>query len=460
MERDFDKYIKLEHYLNRYKFKQISIGGTLADQYRLLQINGSPKFFKISILYIYELFSFYVNLLKPTKLFINKEIIATHSINKPHINNMINPIKEHFSDRLVLIHNPEIVHHNSDIFLIPLKKTFHTPCEDILSISLWHFHFQIMFFLKRKRLRLSFSESFFIILKVLHQIRIISFYDYQFKNSKKRPAVIVTTFDRNSIASPLILTGKKFGISTVTLVHGVINDYGYTPVLADYIYCHGIIQYNQLIDLKVPAKKIRITGTSIIRELGETDYEISKCIGEFKICIGIDAALSWQNIDFLITETIKACSQFENSELIIKLHPSQDKEIFNHYEQLSSKVKVLASSEIDNLALFKQTNLLIVNNSGLGIEAALNEVPVAIFKLPGIDLNMGKVMIESAGCPLITSSDDLKKLVSKMINDKDYVKELRSAGKAFARKYYYATGKTASGIIIQYLEQLLKHTNK
>ena len=57
------------------------------------------------------------------------------------------------------------------------------------------------------------------------------------------PVAILTDFDRNHLWSVLVMVGRRLGIPTYSLVHGVLNDHaiGFVPVVADKVFCWGEI---------------------------------------------------------------------------------------------------------------------------------------------------------------------------------------------------------------------------
>jgi hypothetical protein len=455
MENGYEKYINLERYLNCFKYKGIPVGGTLADKFILADLHGVNSILNTLLDYVSELYGMFISLFARKKYFANTQIIATRLANKSHFNNMMNPLIDHFGKSLTLVINPAIKDVYPGVQTISIKDTFKTNARDIFSIIGLYLKIKFKLISKRRRLKLSYKEVFYYSICLLHQIRIISFYYLQFKTRKILPKVILTEFDRNNIASPLILAAKYFNIPTVTLVHGIFDKYGFVPVLANYIYCFGNEQKKQLIDLKVPESRIKVTGTSIIRELDQQLYRTeSNFDKKFIVCLGINP-ISKIDIDWMLETILKVKKRLDNIELIIKLHPSQNKNAFIRYENIKNNIRVLASNEIDNMALFQMIDLLIVHNTGLGIEAMLNNVLVAILDIPGTDLGMGIKMVEKGGAPLLKDDRDIQKFIDEILTDKDYKIRLKQNEKVFAREYYYATGADAVKNIVTEIETLL-----
>lgn len=445
------KYILLERYLNRFKFLDIPLGGVVADQYIMVGINGVPGGKKILMNLLIDFFYLTKSVLKKTNRISFNKVILTRISDKPHIKNIILPLINNFMPDVTVIENPGVSKNNLDYQAISVKETFNTPIKFLLSIFLCIYDLLFHLIKNRRKLQLTPKETIYYLICIFHQLKILAFYDYQFKNNFSVPKVVVVEFDRNSIVSPLILAANKHKIPTITLVHGVINNYGFAPVLADKVFCFGEIQKQQLLRQGVPARQIVITGTSIVDFNPDSGINERKAHSPFVLCLGI-SPFGKDKINYFIEECVKAITKRDDAKLLIKLHPSHKIEDFKHYE--AENIHVLSSTSIKNADLFCDIDLLIVHNSGLGVEAAMAGVPVAVFDIPGLDLGMGKIMVEEGGFKLLKNHTEINTYVNLLgITDNFSIEIKRSIG--FANKFYYSTGTRASKIIVEKIWKII-----
>jgi hypothetical protein len=443
------RYDRLERYLNRLKYSGVPMGGTLADQLALTQLHGVQSARK-SFLHLFWDFSYLLfSVFRKKRPILNTRIIATWLIDKHHFNNMMIPLIRAFKDQITVISNPDNIKKTQKTNLISIRETYNTPVRAIPGIL--YYFCQVVFLLFRNRKRLDFSnkELLFYSQTLFHQAKIISFYDYQFNKSKSKPRIAVTEFDRNSIASPMVLTARKNGIKTITLVHGIIGD-DFTPLLADRIFCFGEIQRVQLMERNVPAERIKITGTSIIPEFKEfKSRRNNNNRPTIIVCLGVQP-LKKIYLDYKLKTVIEAASHLSQVELIIKLHPSQRKEDFIHLQGISSRVNVLSSSDIDNADLFSKIDLLIINFSGLGVEAMHYGVPVILIRTRDEE---NRYLTDSfakwSGLPVFETSSELESIINTILYDRTYLDGLSNKGKEFAGRFYYATGSRAVSNIVR-----------
>lgn len=447
MEKD-SQYDLLERYLNRLKFTGVPMGGTLGDQLALTKSHGVQSIRKTLVHLFWDLSQLLFSIFRKNKPLLNTRILATWLIDKSHFNNMIIPLIDSFKEQITVISNPANVKKIQRANLISLRESYNTPIRAIPSIICYYGKVLFLLFRNRQRLDLCNKELIFYTFRLFHQAKIISFYDYQFNKSKSKPRIVVTEFDRNSIASPLILTAKKNGIKTITLVHGVIGNY-FTPVLADRIFCFGEIQRDQLIERNVSKERIKITGTSIIPDFKEFKVSRNRNNSTLTVCLGVQT-LKKIYLDLKLKTVIEAAIQVRTVELIIKLHPSQKKEDFIHLQEINSCIKVVSSSEIDNLDLFSKIDLLIINFSGLGIEAMYYGVPVILIQTKDEETQyMFDLIAKLSGLPVFETSSELVSIFNTVMNDRSYLDDLANKGKIFANRFYYATGSSAVSNIVR-----------
>ena len=455
MDEKYLKNIRIERYINIIKFLGIPMGGTLSDQFQLGEIHGIQSIKATTKDLLVEALRVLLSMFRKKSFIVNTRVIGTWIANKHHYRNMMVPLIEHFNKNITVIYNPEIknVDQLYNANFISIKETYITPLNYIPYLIRFISVILFAFITKRKRLNLNFRELYYYAVLLFHQGRIIAFYDNQFKRQKNQVRLVVTEYDRNSVAAPLVLTAKKHGIKTITMVHGVIEAKGFTPLLADYIFCFGEIQKNQLVKQHVPGEKIRVTGTTIIPTFKEIERRRKQKDPVLRVCLGI-SPIKQEHLNDMINTVVETVSDKSSVELIIKLHPSHMKENFIHLEEQHRNIKVLSSKEIDNMDLFGKIDLLIINFSGLGIEAMYQKVPVVLMKTHKGETGLVDLIVKWSTLPVFETSGELHSILSRIMTDSKYLDDLSKTGKVFADKYYYATGFEAAQNIINELTEI------
>jgi hypothetical protein len=250
--------------------------------------------------------------------------------------------------------------------------------------------------------------------------------------------LVVVDFDRHDLNAPLVLAANESQIKTVSLVHGVINPpYGFYPLLTDEIWVWGNHQKELMIGFGLDEKRIKLVGNPIAIE---NDKRLNK---NDRITIGIALNPVKDEIN------VKALNHIFNPEAIkypyqwiIKLHPAMKKShIYLAY--CSENITVLDSTEISNEDFFNTIDFLILGNSGIGLEALLNNIPLLIYRMSEIGMGHDSIMIEEGKCPVINNTEDYL-LLLKDLNKLGFAKQLLRTQHPFVTWSYFKTGKEAS----------------
>lgn len=423
------KHRRLEKYLNLIEFKDIRIGSLLAQTFELNYYNPCSKFnINAARIVKYLFYLFFTRNSRP----IPSSFIFTKLISRFHFNELMDPLIIHYLEQSAVIcsensFDSQIVNeYPINQRVIKFSQTINNNKRDIIYILYVFFKSTWILIKNKKRLKLNKEELSFFLAQLLVQLRSVSFWDNYFSRSKTQPKCIVTEFDRNSISSALILAAKKYRITSITLTHGVICDYGFTPLLADYIFCWGKFQQNQLIEQGVPSKKIVITGNPMIKKT-----EQNVITEGVVICFAISPEVLNRS---MIELFISVMEKFDQATGMIKLHPSLHKDNFLWVSNLSPKIIIKDYKEITNKELFKEIDLLLIHQSGIANEALVAGIPVVVVEPEG-SCNFSELqreLIYSAGCKGSTNSEELTAILSEFISNPVYYKE---QGIAKSKKY-------------------------
>jgi hypothetical protein len=289
----------------------------------------------------------------------------------------------------------------------------------------------------------------------LIQFRRVSYWDDYVQKSVVKPKCIITEFDRNSLASPMILSARKHNILTITLTHGVI-EYGFTPLLADHILCWGKCQKERLISLGVEPYRISVTGNPMIKVIERCPGKKTRSSNNVKVCLAIGPEAEYLNKS-LIEAFDYAVEQLEQVEGIIKLHPTLKRGNYKWINSISSKVIIFDSLDITNSELFNIIDLLIVHFSGIANEALAAGTPVVLLQPTGsLYLNVLQTELnQKAGCKIAANTKDLIEILDEVIANPDLFRiESIKKSKEYLENLFEFIGDESVRVMISEIDRL------
>jgi len=279
-----------------------------------------------------------------------------------------------------------------------------------------------------------------------------------------KPSVIVTEYDRNDHWSCLVLAAKRLGIPTVTLIHGVTNEnaLGYTPILADRVLCWGHLQKDALIGEGENSEKIVVTGCP---RLNRT-LPLSTAQALHKI--GMDSTkntimLATSHIDFeILKKTVSVfCAASEkagNWNAFIRLHPSERIVDYKNLKRQYPSIRFYDNSAFSLDDALAAADIVVVQNSGVGGDALVKGKLVVVLSVDGAPLGHGAELVQKAGCPLASSSDDLFYEIQQLLSDKTRNQNVSSTAETYVKDFCAAYGKVSAERIAETIENIVAQT--
>ncbi|MCB2211501.1 hypothetical protein KQI52_05260 [bacterium] len=274
-----------------------------------------------------------------------------------------------------------------------------------------------------------------------------------------RPKAILTEFDRNIYSSCLVLAAKSLGIPTATLVHGTINPpYGYNPVLADRIFAWGTLQREQLINLKTPPEKIRLTGFARVARPEPKDASaIKQAAGlpaDKPVVLLATNPIEPKAHERLITTYCTAFAGRKDITVVVRTHPAEGDNAWEAYRDRFPFVYPFGrgdQSVEDSLAM---TDVFVCNNTGMSMDALLHDVPVVLLDVPGSSLLSNRDLAD-AGVAQITKSDsELASTVDEILKSSGLAGNLAEKREAYLKSMYFAMGDEAATLAAKELMAL------
>jgi hypothetical protein len=433
-----------EQRLNEIFFYKVPIGGLLAKYNESIY---NRKAVRLTFFSVFIRFCFYIikySFIEKNKINnVNASLFLSKITNKPSCAKLIDPIKSDFKNDAFLF-TPDVNQNEINNYLFFRHVNF-------------KFLILILIFILRNKNKIinAYSEVPFFANKwsLLFNLftQLIALENWILFFSKNNFKVVVVDFDRDDKNSPLILAAKHNNIFTATLQHGVMNPpYGFYPILADEIWVYGNYSKSILINYGLNPNKIKIVGNPIAEKffIDRVERE-KKCIG-----IALNPSGEEYNMNYLY-KIFQFKDLAQSFKWIVKLHPSMKKEKYILNYQCEN-VLIFCFDEISNKEFFKEIDLLIVGNSGLGYEALSNDIPLLVYLCPEKSTGHDKVMVEMGDCPDISNKLNYQSILNKILTDNDYLGELLLSELEFLNdEFYYKIGSEAENNIIDNIKIIL-----
>ncbi len=265
-----------------------------------------------------------------------------------------------------------------------------------------------------------------------------------------QPSVVVTEYDRNVLASCLILAAKAQNIATVTLLHGVINPpYGYTPLLADQALCWGPQHRSQLMALGEPDNKLLIAGCPRLSQ----SLNATRASARAKLGFSTDlplVLLATNPINrterFLLADAFcRAATSLPRVIAAVRLHPSEKLDDYQETIAAFPSVRVLQNHEWTLDESLAAADMVVCRDSGFGNDALVKGRPVLVLQPSAGELANGLSLVQDAGMPLTRNSHELSQTITRYFEDAAFRQQLDEAAKRYA--VYFCTYFNGEAVI-------------
>lgn len=463
--------IQLEQNLNDITFNHVPIGGTIVSALLIELLNGNrnwstkEKFFDLIASYSSKYRKALNNNgskknIQYSDKFKNKGLITFIS-SRPHLFKINHTIwKNSQADELLCLvkDRKSLKGFNSS------KEPISLSIEDLPSIDLkeWRKSFNKIIQSISKVIRSFLLEnnlpSFVgrrIINVLITQTQYLTAFDLLLKSLQ--PKFVLVECDRYNWCSSLILAANKLNVPTFTMMHGVVNyQFGYIPILADYLFSWGNRQKELLKQYNGDAERIIVTGATQL----DSSIKVSKKsireklnIPESKKIVLLatnpqDSKLREQLIKVFCT----AINQDENLVGFVRLHPSEKIEFYQEYITKFPEIIFDKNEKITYEESFAIPDIICIYNSAYGLDAILKGLPVIIINIDDTQLGQAADFIEFGEFPFATTVSELSNLFENYLNNSEYGNEVDTKMKIYASQYCIETEKAAAANIIKFIE--------
>lgn len=229
------------------------------------------------------------------------------------------------------------------------------------------------------------------------------------------------------------------------------NSYlGVYPIDSSYFAVWGdVTKFDAINNGNVDESKIHVVGSPRHDKIPEENSSVSDYVllatqgPRHNNPLGLTVE-AFEKYEKAISQICKTVTKL-NKKLIVKLHPGPDeydvREIVN---SVDPSIQIITS--VDILPLIPSCSLMIVTGQSTTIaEGLLLKKPVIVTGFT--DYNYGTPqVVQSKGC-IVSSLDDLPKLLEKIISDSSFKQEIISNGQKFISTYVKNFGKSSKTLL-------------
>jgi len=271
---------------------------------------------------------------------------------------------------------------------------------------------------------------------------------YQSLIDSLRPRAVLVDFDRNPRAACLILAARKRGIPTFTLVHGAAHgpDF-FMPIVADRVLCWGEHQREIFIQNGTEPDRVEIVGFQRIDDHSNVDpAEVRSRIGvPPKAVVAMYASNPIERAarTRILRLFCEAVHRAPNITGVVRLHP--DEAISDYSEIVASfpSVRFTANNEFTPAEALTIADIVVAHSSGFAGEAVARGRLGVVLDAVGVPLGPGEDLVAWAGAPRAQNAMELAEVLSRVLTDDEFRRDLEEGGRRYSRRMYAATGDEA-----------------
>ena len=282
-----------------------------------------------------------------------------------------------------------------------------------------------------------------------------------------RPKAIVTEFDRNEQSSCLVLAARQRSIPAVTMVHGALTpypSYGYAPLLANYACCWGELHKHNLMEHGVDQDQLVVTGCQgITRTLGVKQDSARMEIGapvDKPVILLATSPIKLEDRKHYASVFCAAMSRLPEMTAIVRLHPAENMAQYQEVIDKFPKVTFLANDAMTRDESLAAADIVVVHESGFGIDALLKGKLVVILDVLATPLRIGKELIALAGCPSARGPDEFESVIRKILTDAIWKRELHVKAEQYVLQYCASYGQDAVNNVCRVIDHAIESSKQ
>lgn len=273
---------------------------------------------------------------------------------------------------------------------------------------------------------------------------------------------IITTPTGQLFENLAIEVAKKFKITSFSFVPSPSDPY---PVFADWfhadkLFVDGIQGVELLTELGYEENKIIVSGSTKFDYLKTLSSQKTKKILEKNYNIDSEKKLiamilsRWRkNDEIWVSKFIDFCNK-NSFEVVIKIHPyyklnqiGRNKNFIQSVEKNCKNLKFLITFDIDTSFLLSASDLVITEQSTLGLDAIILEKNLIMVKFADFEMDRAVRFYEYGAALRLEKYSDLEKVIFEIFSKKKHANSLKIGRDRVIERYNFQNdGKAAERV--------------
>lgn len=273
---------------------------------------------------------------------------------------------------------------------------------------------------------------------------------------------IITTPTGQLFENLAIEVAKKFKITSFSFVPSPSDPY---PVFADWfhadkLFVDGIQGAELLTELGYEENKIIVSGSTKFDYLKTLSSQRTKRILEKNYNIDSEKKLiamilsRWRkNDEIWVSKFIDFCNK-NSFEVVIKIHPyyklnqiDRNKNFIQSVEKNCKNLKFLITFDIDTSFLLSASDLVITEQSTLGLDAIILEKNLIMVKFADFEMDRAVRFYEYGAALRLEKYSDLEKVIFEIFSKKKHANSLKIGRDRVIERYNFQNdGKAAERV--------------
>lgn len=263
---------------------------------------------------------------------------------------------------------------------------------------------------------------------------------------------IITTPTGQLYENLAIEVAKKFKITSFSFVPSPSDPYAVFAdwFHADKLFVDGIQGVELLTELGYDKNKTIISGSTKFDYLKTLSSQRSKRVLEKNHNIDSEKKLisiilsRWRkNDEIWVSKFIDFCNK-NNFEVVIKIHPyyklnqmDRNKNFIQTVEKNCKNLKFLITFDIDAPILLSASDLVITEQSTLGLEAIFLEKNLIMVKFADFEMDRAVRFYEYDAALSLEKYSDLEKVIFEIFFEKKHIKSLKNGRNKVIKRYNF-----------------------
>lgn len=256
-------------------------------------------------------------------------------------------------------------------------------------------------------------------------VRSLYVYGFMCFLERVRPTAILTDSEHNHPWACLILAARRKGIPTLQMIHcAIYTSYIFYPLLSDVALCWGEQQREQMTSFGVEPERLVVTGCQRLKRGVTVDgslvrrrLRIPSAQAVVMLATNPIPEDQWSRQVSTFGDALEGATEIAG---VVRLHPVE--RLSDHQDAIKRYpwIQFFESHQWTLEESVAASDVVVSHNSGVGNDALVMGKPVAILDVLQMPMTNGQVLADRAGCPVVRSAQELRRVVQRVRTEPGY----------------------------------------